>query len=278
VKPAPFDYFVVETVEGAVAALAELGGDASVLAGGQSLVPMLNLRVARPSALVDVNRVAALSGISANGSLQLGATTRQADALRSPLVAERAPLLMEALRHVGHAATRSRGTVGGSVAHADPAAELPAVLLALDGEAIVVSAAGERAIPASSLFLGPFTTALAEGELLTALRIPSPPAGARHGFAEIARRHGDFALAGAAVVVAPPGYARVALFGVAPAAFRAAEAEQALAQGAGAEEAARLAAAAAEPFADAHAPAAYRREAARVATLRALVAAGVDRG
>ena len=192
------------------------GGDASVLAGGQSLVPMLNLRLARPSALVDVGRVAALSGISANGALRLGATTRQADALRSSEVAERAPLLAEALQHVGHPATRSRGTVGGSIAHADPAAELPAVLLALDGEAIVASAGGERAIPAAALFLGPFTTALAEGELLTALRFPTRPAGARFGFAEIARRRGDFALAGAAVVIAP-GHARVALFAVAPA-------------------------------------------------------------
>jgi aerobic carbon-monoxide dehydrogenase medium subunit len=276
VKPAPFAYHAVETVEEAVAMLAELGADARVLAGGQSLVPMLNLRLARPSALVDVGRVAALAGISANGALRLGATTRQADALRSSLVADRAPLLSDALRHIGHPATRSRGTLGGSIAHADPAAELPAVLLALDGEAIVRSPQGERTIPAASLFLGPFTTALADGELLTELRLPNPPAGARHGFAEIARRHGDFALAGAAVVIAP-GHARVALFGVAPAAFRAEAAERALGEGAGAEAAAELAAAAAEPAGDPHAPAAYRAKAARVATLRALLAAGVAR-
>jgi carbon-monoxide dehydrogenase medium subunit len=277
VKPAAFAYHTAETIEKAVAALAALGGDARVLAGGQSLVPMLNLRLARPSALVDIGGVAALSGISANGALRLGATTRQADALRSAQVAERAPLLTDALRHVGHPATRSRGTVGGSIAHADPAAELPAVLLALDGQAIAVSAEGERAIPAASLFLGPFETALAEGELLTALRLCDPPASARHGFAEIARRRGDFALAGAAVVVAP-GYARVALFAVAPCAFRAPEAEHALEQGAGAEEAAALAAAASDPSGDPHATAAYRRQAARVATLRALLAAGVPRG
>ena len=276
-KPAPFAYRSAETVEEAVALLAELGEDARVLAGGQSLVPMLNLRLARPSALVDVGRVAALAGMSANGALRLGATTRQADALRSALVAERAPLLVEALRHVGHPATRSRGTVGGSIAHADPAAELPAVLLALDGEAVVVSAAGERIVAAASLFAGPFSTTLAEGELLTALRLGAPPDGARHGFAEIARRRGDFALAGAAAVVAP-GYARVALFAVAPCAFRASEAERALEQGAGAEEAARLAAAASDPSGDPHATAAYRREAARVATLRALLGAGVARG
>ncbi|MDX6563054.1 MAG: aerobic carbon-monoxide dehydrogenase medium subunit [Gaiellales bacterium] len=275
-KPAPFAYHAVETVEEAVATLAELGEDARVLAGGQSLVPMLNLRLARPSALVDVGRVASLSGISANGALRLGATTRQADALRSAQVVERAPLLTEALRHVGHPATRSRGTIGGSIAHADPAAELPAVLLALDGQVTARSGKGERTIPAASLFLGPFTTALAGGELLTELRLPDPPAGARHGFAEIARRRGDFALAGAAVVIAP-GYARVALFAVAPAAFRAEAAERALAQGAGAEVAAELAAAAAEPAGDEHATAAYRAGAARVATLRALLAAGVAR-
>ena len=276
-KPAPFAYCAVATVAEALTALADGGEDAVVLAGGQSLVPMLNLRLARPALLVDVGRVAELSGIEANGALTLGATTRQADVLRARAVAERAPLLVEALRHVGHPATRSRGTVGGSIAHADPAAELPAVLLALDGEATVVSAAGERTIPAALLFLGPFTTALAGGELLTSVRVPARPAGARHGFAEIARRHGDFALAGAAVVVAP-GHARIALFAVAPAPFRAADAERVLAQGAGAEEVARLAATAADPAADAHATAAYRREAVRVATLRALLAAGVPRG
>jgi aerobic carbon-monoxide dehydrogenase medium subunit len=277
VKPARFAYRTAETVEEAVAMLAELGEDARVLAGGQSLVPMLNLRLARPSALVDVGRVAELSGISANGALRLGASTRQADALRSATVAERAPLLTQALRHVGHPATRSRGTVGGSIAHADPAAELPAVLLALEGEATVASGGGERVVPAASLFTGPFATTLAEGELLSAVHFGDAPHGGRCGFAEIARRRGDFALAGAAVVVAP-GTARVALFAVAPCAFRATEAERALEQGAGAEEAAALAAAASDPSADPHATAAYRRECARVATLRALVAAGVARG
>jgi carbon-monoxide dehydrogenase medium subunit len=277
VKPAPFAYRAVETVEEAVAALAELGDEARILAGGQSLVPMLNLRLARPSALVDVSRVADLSGIQSNGSLQLGSTTRQADALRAPQVAERTPLLAAALRHVGHPATRSRGTVGGSIAHADPAAELPAVLLVLDGEVVVVSAGGERVIPATSLFLGPFATALAEGEVLTAVRLSDMPVGGRCGFAEIARRRGDFALAGAAVVVAP-GHARVALFAVSPCAFRAAEAERALEQGAGADEAAALAAAVCDPAGDPHATSGYRREAARVATKRALLEAGVARG
>jgi carbon-monoxide dehydrogenase medium subunit len=167
--------------------------------------------------------------------------------------------------------------VGGSIAHADPAAELPAVLLALDGEVTVASGGGERAIAAASLFAGPFETALADGELLTAVRFCDMPKGAGFGFSEIARRRGDFALAGAAVVVAPD-HARVALFAVAPCAFRASEAERALEQGAGAEEAAALAAAASDPSGDPHATAAYRREAARVATLRALLEAGVARG
>jgi carbon-monoxide dehydrogenase medium subunit len=277
VKPPPFDYRAAGTVEEAVRMLAELGDEAAVLAGGQSLVPLLNLRLVRPETLVDVGHVAELGEIHANGDLRLGATVRQAAALRSPEVAVRAPLLTAALPHVGHPATRSRGTLGGSIAHADPAAELPAVLLALDGKAIVCSASGVREIPAAELFLGPFTTALAPGELLTGLRLPAPPAGVRHGFAEIARRRGDFALAGAAVAIAP-GWARVALFGVAPAPFRPREAEAALTQGAGADAAAELAALAADPSADVHATADYRRAAARVATLRALVAAGVQRG
>ena len=197
-KPAPFDHLPVETVEDAVAALVEHGDRAKVLAGGQSLVPLLNLRLARPAVLVDVNRVAGLDGIEANGMLSVGALVRQADALASAAVAEHARLLHEALRHVGHPATRNRGTIGGSIAHADPAAELPAVLLALDGEVDVSGPGGERAIPAADLFLGPFTTSVATNELLTRVRVPRS-SDRRFGFAEIARRHGDFALAGAAV-------------------------------------------------------------------------------
>ncbi len=255
--------------------LAEWGEDASVLAGGQSLVPMLNLRLARPSALVDVGRVAALSGISANGALRLGATTRQADALRSAVVAERAPLLAEALRHVGHPATRSRGTVGGSIAHADPAAELPAVLLALDGEAIVASAGGERAIPAAVAVPRPVRDRArrgraADGAAASRQHLPA----ARFGFAEIARRRGDFALAGAAVAVAPGPCARRAL-------RRRARAPSAPPRRSGrwrrAPAPRRRRSSRPRPRSpsdDPHATADYRREAARVATLRALLGRG----
>ena len=291
-KPAPFDYLAVASVEEAVTALAAYSDDAVVLAGGQSLVPLLNMRLARPSVLVDVNRVAELAGIAANGVTTVGALTRQAAALRSPVLAERAPLLVAALAQVGHVATRSRGTIGGSAAHADPAAELPAVLLALDATLVLQGVDGERAVAAADFFRGPFTTARRSTELLTAVRLPAPAAGARHGFHEVARRHGDFALAGAAVVVATgagrlqaaaapgaaagPGasvHARIALFGVAPCAFRAVAAEAAFAAGAPAEEVAALAAAAAEPHDDIHATAEYRRRAAHVCVLRALAAA-----
>ena len=155
--------------------LAELGEDARVLAGGQSLVPMLNLRLARPSALVDVGRVAELRGSLRTALCGSGLRLARRMLCARRWSRERAPLLTAALRHVGHPATRSRGTVGGSIAHADPAAELPAVLLALDGEVVVVSAGGERVIPAASLFLGPFETALEEGELLTAVRFGDLP-------------------------------------------------------------------------------------------------------
>lgn len=298
-KPAPFDYLAAASVEEAVAALAAHADDAVVLAGGQSLVPLLNLRLARPSVVVDVNRIAALAGIGVNGVTTVGALTRQAAALRSPLLAGRAPLLVVALGHAGHVATRARGTVGGSAAHADPAAELPAVLLALDAAIVLRGPAGEREVAAADFFQGPFTTARRSTELLTAVRLPAPPPGARHGFHEVARRHGDFALAGAAVVVAAgpggatgaaaaagpgaaPGAAlaagaishvRIALFGVAPCAFRAVAAEAALAAGAPAEEVAALAAAAAEPHDDIHATASYRRRAVHTCVVRALAAA-----
>ena len=270
-KPAPFEHIPVETVEEAVAALAEHGDEAKVLAGGQSLVPMLNLRLARPGVLVDVNRVPGLDGIGANGALSLGALVRQADALTSAALAEHAPLLREALRHVGHPATRNRGTIGGSLAHADPAAELPAVLLALDGEVEVSGPGGKRTIPAGELFLAPFTTSLATDEVLTQVRIPRS-AGRRFGFAELARRHGDFALAGAAVATDP---ARIVFFGLGGTPGRMADAEAALDQGGGADEVAAVATHGIDAVSDVHADAAYRCRAARVVLRRALEQARV---
>jgi carbon-monoxide dehydrogenase medium subunit len=268
VKPPPFEYVGAGSVEKAVAALA--GGEAKVLAGGQSLVPLLNMRIARPAVLVDVNHVPGLDGIEVDGAIRLGALVRQADALASSVLRAAAPLLAAALRHVGHPATRSRGTIGGSLAHADPAAELPAVLTALDGEVVAVGSGGERTIPAGELFTGPFSTALADDELITAVVLPRQ--GKRpFGFAELSRRHGDFALAGAAVLLDP---ARVVLFGVGGVPERALEAESALDGGAGAAEVAELATRDLRPVDDVHADGGYRRRAAAVLVRRALEQAG----
>jgi carbon-monoxide dehydrogenase medium subunit len=200
-KPAPFRYARPENLADAVGLLAAGGPDVKILAGGQSLVPMLNLRLARPAVLVDLNRVPGLAGITATpaGGLTIGALVRHAALAETPLVRARAPLLAEAARHVGHPAIRYRGTLGGSLAHADPAAELPAALVALDAEFVLHGARGERTVPASHFFLGLMATALAPDEILTAIRVP--PHGPGWGFAEVARRAGDFALAGVAALV-----------------------------------------------------------------------------
>jgi carbon-monoxide dehydrogenase medium subunit len=272
VKPPPFEYVAAGSVEEAVAALG--GGDTKVLAGGQSLVPLLNMRIARPAVLVDVNRVPGLGGIEVDGVIRLGALVRQADALASSPLRAAAPLLAAALRHVGHPATRSRGTVGGSLAHADPAAELPAVATALDGEVVAAGPSGERSIPAREFFAGPFTTSLAPDELLTAVTLPRQGA-RRSGFAELSRRHGDFALAGAVVLLDP---ARIVLFGLGGVPERAPAAEQALDCGGDAAEAAELATRDLEPVSDIHADGAYRRRVAKVLVRRAIEQARTGRG
>lgn len=189
-KPAPFRYVRAETVDEAVDALAQEGDDAKVLAGGQSLVPALNMRLVRPSVLVDVNRAGGLSEVRReNGSLAVGATVRQAD----PRLRDH-PLLAEALPHVGHVVTRNRGTVCGSVAHADPAAELPLCLVLLDGAVRARSTAGTREIRAAEFFVSHFTTVLEPGELVVETTWPLPGEGAGTGFCEVAQRRGDYAL------------------------------------------------------------------------------------
>jgi carbon-monoxide dehydrogenase medium subunit len=218
-KPPDFEYARPATVAEAVSLLADSAGDAKVLAGGQSLVPLLNFRLAAPALLVDVNRVDGLSYLTADaGTLRIGATTRMRSLELDPLVRELVPVLAAAARWVGHVQIRNRGTVGGSVAHADPAAEVPAVCLLLDAELVAVGPSGERRIPADEFFAGFLTTALAEDELLTEIRIPTPRA-RRWGFREYAQRRGDFALAGAAVVMGPDGDAandpRIVVFGTA---------------------------------------------------------------
>ena len=276
-KPAPFEYADPRTVDEAVALLATHGDDAKVLAGGQSLVPMLALRLARPSVVVDVNRVAGLDAITQSGTrVAIGALVRQRALER--WAGERAPLVTTALRHVGHAPIRTRGTVAGSVAHADPASELPALLLCLDGAVVARSRRGTRTIAATDFFQGPLMTALAADELVTETlwTLPAPHTG--WGFREMARRHGDFALVGVAVVLTlargAVADARVALFGAAATPVRAAAVEQALRgqppSGGVLAEAARLATVGLETVADIHAPAAYRASVARTLTGRAL--------
>jgi CO/xanthine dehydrogenase FAD-binding subunit len=240
VKPAPFEYSAPSSVD---EALALLDDEAKVLAGGQSLVPLLNFRLARPERIVDINRIEELAYIRADedGTLRIGALARQAELERSQLVGERWPLLAQAVRLVGHPQIRSRGTVCGSVAHADPTAELPVALTALDARFHVRSAGGARTLRATELFAGPLTTSLAADELLAEIEVPALPAGARCAFREYARTHGDFAVAGAAVVLAP-GHAAVALLGAGWTPLRAPEAERALAGGAEAREGAALAA------------------------------------
>jgi CO/xanthine dehydrogenase FAD-binding subunit len=197
VKPAPFEYAAPASLD---EALALIGDEARPLAGGQSLVPMLNFRLARPARLVDLERVG-LDHVRVDGALRLGAMTRQATIERSREIAAGWPLLRQAVRHVGHPQIRARGTIGGSVAHADPKAELPVALAALGARFHVRSAAGARTLTAGELFRGPLMTALAPDELLVEIEVPPLPAGARTAFAEHARTHGDFAIAGVAAVV-----------------------------------------------------------------------------
>jgi CO/xanthine dehydrogenase FAD-binding subunit len=234
VKPAPFDYASPSTVDEALALLDE---DSRPLAGGQSLVPMLNFRLARPARLVDLERVEALARLEVDGDvLRIGAMTRQAALERSPLVVERWPLLHQAVRLVGHPQIRSRGTVGGSVAHADPKAELPVALAALDARYHVRSPRGARTVAAADLALGPLMTTLAPDELLVEIEVPAPPAGARSAFVEHARTHGDFAVAGVAAVIAR-GHAAIALLGAGATPVRAPAIEAAVLAGAAIPEA-----------------------------------------
>ena len=284
-KPAPFAYTAPGELGEVLGFLTRDGGDAKILAGGQSLLPMLNLRLARPQLLVDINRVAELSGIQRHGTeLRIGATTRQREAERA-VVAE-LPLLAAALRHVGHLATRARGTIGGSLAHADPAAEVPAVLLTLDGSIVAVSDHGERVIPAADFLVGTFATCLRDDELVREVRFPCRPH-ATYGFVEFARRHGDFALVGAAVELERGRNGvceRVAItvFGVSDVPLRMSAVERDLlsrdiADGTVAREVAAAVSAAVDPGTDIHATGAYRKRVAGVAVARALrLASGAE--
>jgi carbon-monoxide dehydrogenase medium subunit len=283
VKPPAFEYVAVASTEEAVAQLAAHGDDARILAGGQSLMPILNMRLATPGRLVDLNRVRTLSYIVERaGGVAIGAMTRQRTAERSEFVAAAVPLLAEALPWVGHSAIRNRGTIGGSLAHADPAAELPAVAVCLDARFTVRGEAGERTLAAREFFRGYLTTALAPTELLAEVWFPSALPGTGAAWIEFARRHGDYALVGVAAVVTLEGStvrrASLAVTGVDGVPVRAVDAERLLI---GAPLSAESMAAAAEsvrrtlePQDDIHATAAYRRHLAGVLTVRALTRAG----
>jgi carbon-monoxide dehydrogenase medium subunit len=199
VKAAAFDYVRVQSVAEAVAVLEERGEDARILAGGQSLIPALNMRLAAPELLVDITRITELRGISVqDGRVRIGALTRHVELKRSAEVAEHVPLLTMAIEHVAHAAVRNRGTIGGSIANADPASELPACALALEATMVVEGRGGTRQVPADDFFLGLFETAIAPSEILTAIEFRIREPGERSAFAELARRQGDYALAGIA--------------------------------------------------------------------------------
>ncbi|HXV29064.1 MAG TPA: xanthine dehydrogenase family protein subunit M [Sinorhizobium sp.] len=282
-KPAPFEYFAPASIEEALGLLQEHGEEAKVIAGGQSLVPMMNFRLVRPACLIDINRIGGLSYITEQGGeLRIGAMTRQRALEESPLLREKNGLLVEAARLIGHPATRSRGTVGGSVVHADPTAELPVALSVLDGSIEVAGPGGSRTIGWRDLFLSYFTTTLEPGEICTEVRVPVLPSGAGWAFEEFTRRHGDFAIVGVAAVVelTPEGRcdgARLALAGGAPTPLRAEAAENFL-QGkemndAVVAEAGQLAAGQVEAESDLHASGEYRRHLAAVMTRRALTKA-----
>jgi carbon-monoxide dehydrogenase medium subunit len=233
-KPIDFDYVAPRKMEEALDALGS-SEDAKVVAGGQSLVPLLNFRLAQPDLLVDLRLVDGLDAVeAAGGAVRIGAMTRQRDAEEHPLLAERCPLAVEALRHVGHPQIRSRGTVGGSIAHADAAAELPAVLLTLDGTARVAGPAGERTIPAADLFAGFLMTTIEPGEILVGVDLPAVPPRTGVSCVEVAPRQGDYAVCGAMaqVTVGADGRvqeARVTLFAVGDRPVRAHAVEAALA-------------------------------------------------
>jgi len=283
-KPAPFLYFRPATVEEAVALLAEHGDEAKPLAGGQSLIPAMNFRLARPGALVDLNWIAELSYVrSQRDGLVIGAMTRQRTVERSEEARRVAPLVSEAMPFVAHPQIRNRGTVGGSIAHADPAAELPAVMLALEARFRARSHAGERSIPAGEFFKGALETALGPDELLVEIALSRRPPRSGHAFMEVARRHGDYALVGvAAVVTLDPGgrcgAARIALVSVGDGPVLATRAAALLVGAEPTAAAIRAAADAAarqdiDPPADIHASAAYRRHLTAVLTRRALARA-----
>jgi len=283
VKPPRFAYHDPQRVDEALGLLAEHGDDGKALAGGQSLVPLLNFRLAHPEHLIDLNRIGALAGIRReDGTLRIKAMTRQATLEASPLVNENWPLLSDALRFVAHAQIRNRGTVGGSVAHADPAAELPVAFTVLDASFHVMSARGERTIAPPDFFVTHLTTTVEPDEMLVEIEVPPVPPRTGHAFAEFARRHGDFALGGAAALVTVDEHgvcerAALGLLAAAPTPVRASEAERMLVgeriDDTLAARAGERVAAGVQPTGDIHGSAEYRKHLVGVMARRAILAA-----
>jgi aerobic carbon-monoxide dehydrogenase medium subunit len=279
VKPAKFEYHSPVSVDEALRILERYQGEARVLAGGQSLVPMMNFRLATPAAIVDLNRVARLANVEeVEGIVNVGAMARQRQIEFAPLIAEKLPLLGAAMRWIGHLPTRTRGTIGGSIAHADPAAEIPMILQTLAGEVVVRGPRGERRIGASDLFLSPLTTSLAADEIITEVRFSAMPPEACYAIEEFARRKGDFAIAAIAVMLLRDGerctMARLATGGIGPVTVRLRDAEAILEErglgeasvAAAADKAAELV----EPMSDQQGSADFRRHLTGVLTRRAV--------
>lgn len=283
-KPPPFDHARADSVEEAVSLLARHDGDAKLLAGGQSLVPMLNFRLVRPSLLVDVNRVPGLSGIEeGSGALRIGALARHRQVEVSEVVHRRFPVLRAAVRHVAHLAIRNRGTFGGSLAHADPAAELPMMALLLDAKIEATGPAGPRRIEARAFFHSALATALGDADMLTRVELPFLPPATGWGFEEVARRAGDFALAAVAATLTfaaggEVAEARLAVMGAHDTPLRVDAAEALLAgepfRPEAMEAAAKAARDAVEPWGDLHGSADLRRHLVGVLARRALESAG----
>ena len=281
-KPPPFEYLAADSVDAAVQALADFGGDGKIIAGGQSLLPMLNFRLLRPSVLVDINRIPDLAYVRDDGDrIRIGPLTKHYALEISNIVATQLPVLHEAMGYVAHLAIRNRGTIGGSLSHADPAAELPMMSLLLDARLEVQSPAGRRTIEAQDFFLGALTTALEDGEMLVEVNLPKLRKGTGWAFEEVARRSGDFALACVAVTLSHDdgkiSDVRIGMMGVGETPMRATEAERLLAGQrysdavvAAAVEAIRVAV---EPNTDLHASSAYRRHLVGILAQRAIAKA-----
>ena len=287
-KPAKFEYYAPTSLADALALLKEHGDDAKILAGGQSLMPMLNMRLARPKVLIDVNRIPGLDYISPtpDGGMAFGALTRLRSVEKSAVVKERIPVLAAVMPSIGHFQIRNRGTVGGSVSHADPAAELPAVCIALDGEFVLSSASDQRVLKAEDFFIAPLTTAIEPGELLTEIRLPARSEEWRWGFQEVCRRQGDFAMVGAVSLLQLDGggvcrSACITMFGVGGTPARISRAEEALVgnpiNDSVLEDVSKIVSEELNPDSDIHASAAYRKEVGGVIARRTLEAA-IDSG